>query len=249
MMHSILRFRQVLFGRGEAALKSRRGAAMLVNMVIVGMMMGLMATSFSQLASGQFSNMAAYRTALQAYQVAEAKANEIGVTSYTSLASAARAAVAGATGWQREVIVGAEVDLGGGNRQRPVTINVYSGTETAPRASIVKYPTSAGTAAGVPSGVIAVWKGSAATIPAGWVLCDGQNGTPDLRSRFVWGATDYSYKNWSTGWNVINGHPTVGQTGGEEQTVLTRDQMPWHNHDGVTDTQGWHGHGAYTNTM
>lgn len=27
------------------------------------------------------------------------------------------------------------------------------------------------------------------TIPSGWALCDGNNGTPDLRSRFVIGAT------------------------------------------------------------
>lgn len=241
---SILRKGRVLLYRGEKSLKSRRGAAMLVNMVIVGMMMGLMATSFSQLASGQFSNMAAYRTAVQAYQVAEAKANEIGVTSYTSLASAARAVVAGATTWQREVIVGAEVDLGGGNRQRPVTINVYSGAETAPRASIVKYPTSAGTAAGVPSGVIAVWRGSAATIPAGWVLCNGANGTPDLRSRFIYGAGgDVDTKlTYGTSWNAVNGHFAVGQTGGEEQHIQTIAEMASHGHTAWTDGQGSHAH-------
>lgn len=38
------------------------------------------------------------------------------------------------------------------------------------------------------SGVIALWHGSAASIPAGWVLCDGNNDTPDLRDRFVVGA-------------------------------------------------------------
>lgn len=40
-------------------------------------------------------------------------------------------------------------------------------------------------AAVVPSGVIAMWSGSIATIPTGWVFCDGNNGTPDLRNRFV----------------------------------------------------------------
>jgi microcystin-dependent protein len=38
---------------------------------------------------------------------------------------------------------------------------------------------------GVPSGVILMWSGTIATIPTGWVLCDGANGTPDLRNRFV----------------------------------------------------------------
>lgn len=42
-----------------------------------------------------------------------------------------------------------------------------------------------GGGAGVPSGVILMWSGSIATIPTGWVLCDGSNSTPDLRNRFV----------------------------------------------------------------
>lgn len=41
---------------------------------------------------------------------------------------------------------------------------------------------------GPPSGSIMMWFGTLATIPGGWVLCDGTNGTPDLRDRFVKGA-------------------------------------------------------------
>jgi hypothetical protein len=40
----------------------------------------------------------------------------------------------------------------------------------------------------VPSGGIVVWSGSAAAIPTGWLLCNGANGTPDLRNRFIVGA-------------------------------------------------------------
>lgn len=39
-----------------------------------------------------------------------------------------------------------------------------------------------------PAGVIVLWSGSIGSIPAGWVLCNGSNGTPDLRNRFVVGA-------------------------------------------------------------
>ena len=39
-----------------------------------------------------------------------------------------------------------------------------------------------------PAGVIVLWSGSIGSIPAGWVLCNGNNGTPDLRDRFVVGA-------------------------------------------------------------
>lgn len=41
----------------------------------------------------------------------------------------------------------------------------------------------------IPSGGIIMWKGTVATIPSGWVLCNGSNGTPDLRDRFIVGAT------------------------------------------------------------
>jgi hypothetical protein len=40
----------------------------------------------------------------------------------------------------------------------------------------------------LPKGIIALWSGTIATIPAGWALCNGLNGTPDLRNRFVVGA-------------------------------------------------------------
>ena len=41
----------------------------------------------------------------------------------------------------------------------------------------------------IPSGGIIIWSGSSATIPSGWLLCDGSSSTPDLRNRFVVGAT------------------------------------------------------------
>ena len=41
---------------------------------------------------------------------------------------------------------------------------------------------------GIPSGAIVMWSGSIASIPSGWLLCNGASGTPDLRDRFVVGA-------------------------------------------------------------
>jgi hypothetical protein len=38
------------------------------------------------------------------------------------------------------------------------------------------------------AGMIMLWSGSSASIPSGWLLCDGTNSTPDLRNRFVVGA-------------------------------------------------------------
>ena len=38
------------------------------------------------------------------------------------------------------------------------------------------------------SGMIMLWSGSIASIPSGWLLCNGASGTPDLRDRFIVGA-------------------------------------------------------------
>ncbi len=64
--------------------------------------------------------------------------------------------------------------------------------------------------AGVEAGVIVMWSGSSATIPSGWALCDGTNGTPDLRDRFVVGA-ESSYEVGATG--GASSHSFVGNGG------------------------------------
>lgn len=55
------------------------------------------------------------------------------------------------------------------------------------KLSSVAYAFQAGDG-GVPKGVIVMWSGAVTNVPSGWALCDGQNGTPNLRDRFVVGA-------------------------------------------------------------
>ena len=47
---------------------------------------------------------------------------------------------------------------------------------------------SAGSVINVPSGGIIVWSGAATSIPTGYVLCNGTNGTPNLQNSFVIGS-------------------------------------------------------------
>jgi len=49
-------------------------------------------------------------------------------------------------------------------------------------------PSSTATGTTVPTGAIIMWSGSIGSIPSGYVICNGSNGTPDLRDRFVVGA-------------------------------------------------------------
>jgi microcystin-dependent protein len=83
--------------------------------------------------------------------------------------------------------------------------------------------------AGMPSGGIIMWSGSIASIPSGWFLCNGSNGTPDLRNRFIVGAGS-SYG--------------VGVTGGADSVTLATSQIPSHSHSfsGTTNTTGAHQH-------
>jgi hypothetical protein len=71
------------------------------------------------------------------------------------------------------------------------------------------------------AGMIMLWSGSSATIPTGWLLCDGSSSTPDLRNRFVVGATS-TY--------------AVGATGGSADAIVVS-----HTHTAtVTDPGHFH---------
>ncbi len=97
-----------------------------------------------------------------------------------------------------------------------------TGTPTAPTASAATNTTQLATTAFVQTalasafstGMIMMWSGTIATIPSGWVLCNGSNGTPDLRNRFVIGAhSDTAGVAYST----VTGSNT--QTGGTKDAI------------------------------
>lgn len=74
---------------------------------------------------------------------------------------------------------------------------------------------------------IAIWSGTIVDIPAGWLLCDGTNGTPDLTDCFVMGAGG-AYAPGDVGGTAQHNHD--GTVGGH---VLTEAQIPAHRHFNV----------------
>ncbi len=78
----------------------------------------------------------------------------------------------------------------------------------------------------IPIGGIIMWSGS--KIPQGWVLCNGQNGTPNLSGRFV----------VASGGNGETSY-AIGNTGGNDKVTLSADNLPKHSHKTTFKTVGY----------
>ena len=97
-----------------------------------------------------------------------------------------------------------------------------TGTPTSPTASAGTNTTQVATTAFVQtalsaaftSGMIMMWSGTIATIPTGWVLCNGSNSTPDLRNKFVIGAHSDSA---GVAYSTVTGSNT--QSGGSKDAI------------------------------
>jgi hypothetical protein len=94
-----------------------------------------------------------------------------------------------------------------------------TGTATGATPSVsddsTKFATTAFVRDIIPSGVIVMWSGTIATIPSGWFLCDGNNSTPDLRSRFIIGANADD-----AGVAKTNVTGSATQTGGSKDAIV-----------------------------
>ena len=68
----------------------------------------------------------------------------------------------------------------------------------------------------IPTGIIVMWSGLQSTVPSGWIICDGNNGIPNLQGRFILGYSSASYG--------------IGQIGGQTQVTLSTAEIPAHSH-------------------
>jgi hypothetical protein len=122
----------------------------------------------------------------------------------------------------------------------------FTGTPLAPTAaygtSTTQLATTAFVQASLPSGVIVMWSGSIASIPGGWLLCNGSSGTPDLRDRFIVGAGS-TYGVAATGGSanatlVSHNHTATSSSS------FTGTALGTHTHS-ITDPGHTHSQGIY----
>ena len=111
------------------------------------------------------------------------------------------------------------------------TATTQSANDNSTKVATTAYVATA-VSAGIPSGGIIIWSGASGSIPTGWYLCNGSNGTPDLRDRFVVGAgSTYS----------------VGNTGGSKDAIVVSHTHTdsGHTHSiGIGVTGGAYGMGT-----
>ena len=103
------------------------------------------------------------------------------------------------------------------------TIDLLKNSSFEAKMDLIIAALSGGGGSGVPNGAIIMWSGTVATIPDGFSLCDGSNGTPDLRNRFVIGAGS----NYAVGATCVGSTTTqVGDVEAGPQATVSTSALP-----------------------
>lgn len=156
--------------------------------------------------------------AMQAGAYASGKAEILKKEDYSDLKNQEKTSIGNSNGFSDEVSVGEEsvYDAEKNIKQKECLIRVYHKDDVLPRSTIklIRYSAES-TASSVPQGSIIPWYGSIGNIPNGFALCDGTNGTPDLRNRFLVGAGD---------------EYALSDIGGEDEVKLEAPQVGSHYH-------------------
>lgn len=106
-------------------------------MALVGAaVVGVTSLSIAKANSIAISSMGSNKVALQAQQYASAKGELIRATKYSDLTAQNKSDI-GNTGFQDEVVVGAEQSVDSSTKKKEVTVNIYKTGESVPRSSLV----------------------------------------------------------------------------------------------------------------
>lgn len=181
-------------------------------------MMGLSSAKVSSVTN---SSLSSSKTSAQALQYAETQAGIVRNTAYDDLSSKAKTQIAG-THFYEEVTVSAETAYKEDIKKKDCTVNVYSGSETIPRATltITRLTKEENQASGVPVGTVITWASANNPNENGtWLECNGQSCTaypelvrvlgsdtvPDYRGVFLRGFGSVTSTHYGTVQHQSNG--------------------------------------------
>ena len=180
---------------------SRRGSAILILVITAAVASTALAVGITKFMQSTFVATDSVAVTMQAQQYADARAMLVKKTDYRDLAATAKSTIAG-TDFQEEVAVSAESDYADHVKQRLVTVKVYKGAESQPRAELTIPMYSVRERTGVPIGTIIAWSSTKNPAEGEWLDCNGQSCAeypelvaalgksvvPDYRGRFLEGA-------------------------------------------------------------
>lgn len=181
-------------------------------------MMGLASAKVSSVTN---SSLSSSKTSAQALQYAETQADIVRNTAYDDLSSKVKTQIAG-THFYEEVTVGAETAYKEDIKKKDCTVNIYSGSETIPRATltITRLTKEENQASGVPVGTVITWASVNNPNESGtWLECNGQsctaypelvkvlgsNTVPDYRGVFLRGLGSVTSTHYGTVQHQSNG--------------------------------------------
>lgn len=207
----------------KISLHREKGAAFLSLVLVMALVSGMLSLSSAKMSQAAMNANGSHSIAMQAGAYASGKAEILKKEAYSDLKNQGKTSIANSDGFYDEVSVGAEsvYDAEKNIKQKECQIRVYHKDDALPRSTIklIRYSAES-TSSSVPQGSIIPWYGSPGNIPNGFALCDGKNGTPDLRNRFIVGAGN-TYK--------------LSDIGGKDAVTLEPSQTSSHYH-----TFGYH---------
>ena len=198
-------------------IKKKRPAFMLVSALLATLILMMIAHGFMLMYGGQFTYLQAAKTASEGQQYAELVGEKVKLEGIDAEEVTSKTNLDTLTGndkdkdWQYtyEISDGTEDD--NGNIFKVATIKIYKDGENSPRYTYEVPLSSLGSSFSVPIGGIIAYTGSLNTLPLNYHLCDGTDGTPDLRDRFIVGAGS-SYN--------------LNTIGGISTNILALNQLP-----------------------
>ena len=197
--------------------KKKRPAFMLVSALLATLILMMIAHGFMLMYGGQFTYLQAAKTASEGQQYAELVGEKVKLEGIDAEEVTSKTNLDTLTGndkdkdWQYtyEISDGTEDD--NGNIFKVATIKIYKDGENSPRYTYEVPLSSLGSSFSVPIGGIIAYTGALNALPLNYHLCDGTDGTPDLRDRFIVGA--------GNSYNLNN-------IGGTSTNILALNQLP-----------------------